>query len=272
MASCPNCATKLPEGKFKCIDCGVYAMVEADNESVELNPAVSFKLSTAEPSDYERGKTGLIDECLGGGIVDTSTVLIAGSPGAGKSTLSLAIAKALISSGQGYSPTLYVAAEEAAGDIRARAIRIGLDTATQDNIHMIDALGGLPDVGCDTLISTMQALLDATQPGLIIVDSLQGLVGKDYATQELFCKSLKTYAKEYQCPSLILCHFNKDDDFAGERALEHAVDCTLTFTGDRKRPERLMTAVKNRFGATPVYQGFIHTATGLQRVTPVTSL
>lgn len=268
MAKCPNCATKLPPDTFKCEECGVYAMTEAEND--ELPQALTVKLSSVEPSDYNRGKTGLIDVCLGGGLVETSTVLIAGSPGAGKSTLSLSVAKSLIKSGQGFAPTLYIAAEEAIADIRARANRIGIDAYTQDNLFMLDALGGLPDFK-ETVGETLEALLEAIQPGFVILDSLQGLCGKDYAQHLEVCRVLKCHAKERQCPALILGHFNKDDDFAGEMSLAHAVDCTMTFTGDKNRPERLMTAVKNRFGPTPLFQGFIHTATGLEHVQPVTS-
>ena len=268
MAKCPNCKVKLPPDKFKCPDCGVFAMTDAANDDEETSAALTVKLSTVEASDYNRGKTGIIDVCLGGGLVETSTVLIAGTPGAGKSTLLLTVASNLIKSGEGFAPTLYIAAEEAPGDIRARANRLGLDQYAQDNIHMLDALGGLPNFE-ESVSETLAALLQATEPGLIILDSLQGLCGKDYTQQVIVCQTLKAYAKECQCPSFIINHFNKDDDFAGEMSLAHAVDVLLTLEGRADEPERILRCpVKNRFGPAPMSQKFIHTETGLIPWTP----
>lgn len=257
---CPNCNQPIYGNVPKCQNCGVWALSKT---SIEEEPAKTgiVKLSDVETSDYARGTTGLIDHCLGGGIVHTSTILLAGSAGAGKSTLSLSVAKNLIMTGQGFSPVLYIAAEEALGDIKARAVRIGIERFELEHIHMIDAMGGFT---LDDMIQVIQA----DEPGLIILDSLQGLCGKDYAAHVLVCQALKRYAKDNEAPAIILGHFNKEDDYAGETSLAHAVDCVLMFTGDPKRPERLLHCPqKNRFGPTPASQNFIHTATGLQPVT-----
>ena len=58
---------------------------------------------------------------LGGGIVPGSLVLIGGSPGIGKSTLTTMALANLLAAGR---RTLYVSAEESAAQIRLRAERL----------------------------------------------------------------------------------------------------------------------------------------------------
>lgn len=265
---CMGCNEPLLVGKNQCTLCGVWNMVP-DTQATEEDddPKPLFQpLSDAKPSDYERGLTQMIDVCLGGGIVFTSTVLLAGSAGGGKSTLSLHCANNLILSGEGFSPTLYIAAEEAVEDIKTRSDRIGI--TEQSHIYIVDALGGLPNMAGKPMQLVGECifeLLTQIEPGLVILDSLQGLCGKDYAAHELVCRAFKRYAKREECPAIILGHYTKDDDYAGEHTLAHAVDCVLTLTGDPKQPERVLRCPqKNRFGPTPVSQKFIHTETGLK--------
>ena len=81
-------------------------------------------------ADQRRLSTGIgeLDNVLGGGIVPGSLVLIGGSPGIGKSTLTTMVLANLHAAGR---RTLYVSAEESAAQIRLRAERLRLATRWQ---------------------------------------------------------------------------------------------------------------------------------------------
>ncbi|MGN6189303.1 MAG: ATPase domain-containing protein, partial [Conexibacter sp.] len=64
---------------------------------------------------------GELDRVLGGGVVPGSLVLIGGSPGIGKSTLTTMALAHLAAGGR---RTLYVSAEESAAQIKLRAERL----------------------------------------------------------------------------------------------------------------------------------------------------
>src|SRR6185436_2014950 len=80
-------------------------------------------LARVEASDVARLSTGIgeLDRVLGGGVVPGSLVLIGGSPGIGKSTLTTMALANLAAAGR---RTLYVSAEESAAQIKLRAERL----------------------------------------------------------------------------------------------------------------------------------------------------
>ena len=82
-----------------------------------------LRLADVQAQRYERLKTeiGELDRILGGGLVPGSLVLIGGSPGIGKSTLTSMALGNLEGAGR---RTLYVSGEESAAQIRLRAERL----------------------------------------------------------------------------------------------------------------------------------------------------
>ena len=81
-------------------------------------------LRDVEVPQVERLLTGIgeFDRVLGGGLVPGSLVLLGGSPGIGKSTLTNMALGNLQAAGR---RTLYVSGEESAAQIRLRAARLG---------------------------------------------------------------------------------------------------------------------------------------------------
>src|SRR5919204_4361216 len=81
-------------------------------------------LGEVEAPAVERLLTGIgeLDRVLGGGLVPGSLVLIGGSPGIGKSTLTSMALGNLQKSGR---RTLYVSGEESAAQVKLRAERLG---------------------------------------------------------------------------------------------------------------------------------------------------
>ena len=106
---------------------------------------------------------GELDRILGGGLVPGSLVLIGGSPGIGKSTLTSMALGNLEGAGK---RTLYVSGEESAAQIRLRAERLP-GAALQVPV--------LAETDLDTVLAT----LEHERPEVCVIDSVQTLHAGD---------------------------------------------------------------------------------------------
>jgi DNA repair protein RadA/Sms len=196
-----------------------------------------------EAPAVERVRTGIgeLDRVLGGGLVPGSVVLIGGSPGIGKSTLTTAALGDLARQGR---PVLYVSGEESAAQVRLRAERLG--------DHALDV-----PIVADTDLDAVLATIDAERPDVCVVDSVQvlydsalsGSPGSVAQVREV-ARRLMRAAKERGVAVVLVGHVTKEGALAGPRVLEHLVDCVLSFEGERERTYRTLRALKNRFGST----------------------
>jgi DNA repair protein RadA/Sms len=183
-----------------------------------------------------------LDRVLGGGLVPGSLVLIGGSPGIGKSTLTLAALGNLNSSAKG--GVLYVTGEESAAQVRLRAERISSGAL------------GVPIIA-ETDVSVVEATLEAERPAVCVIDSVQTLhdpslssaAGSVAQVREATARLMRV-AKQRRIATFIVGHVTKDGTLAGPRVMEHLVDCVLHFEGERERTYRTVRALKNRFGST----------------------
>ena len=229
MISCMACGSSIPQGKSQCPTCLQWNDPEPSISKHGFTGSIT--LADAVASDVDRILTGPWDEALGGGIVIDSVILIGGEPGAGKSTLALHVCSAIAEKRK----VLYIATEESPGQIKGRADRLGV--LGQRNIQVL-----FPDN-----VGEVEMEIKERKPQAIILDSLPGLVGYDEKRAIVICEMLKRYAIEFQAPSIIIDHINKEGDLAGLMRLQHAVDVVLTF---RPHPEgRVIRAEKNRHGA-----------------------
>jgi DNA repair protein RadA/Sms len=184
---------------------------------------------------------GELDRILGGGIVPGSLVLLGGSPGIGKSTLTSMALGNLQGAGR---RTLYVSGEESPAQIRLRAERLP-GAALQVPV--------LAETDLDTVLAT----LDAERPEVCVIDSVQTLVAGDLTgaagsvgqVREV-ADRITRLAKARSIAVLLVGHVTKEGSLAGPRVLEHLVDCVLQFEGERERTYRTLRALKNRFGST----------------------
>ena len=191
----------------------------------------------------ERLETGIgeLDRVLGGGLVPGSIVLIGGSPGIGKSTLTTSALANLAAEGR---KVLYVSGEESAAQVRLRAERLG-ERALQ-----------IPIVA-ETDLGRVLATLGAERPAACVVDSVQvlydaeltGSPGSVGQVREVAGRLMRV-AKESGVAVVLVGHVTKEGALAGPRVLEHLVDCVLAFEGERERTYRTLRALKNRFGST----------------------
>jgi DNA repair protein RadA/Sms len=191
----------------------------------------------------ERMSTGIgeLDRVLGGGLVPGSLVLLGGSPGIGKSTLTN---MALGHLQDGGHRTLYVSGEESAEQVRLRAERLG-PGALKVPI--------LAETDLDTVLDTIAA----EAPAACVIDSVQtlnsgelsGAPGSVGQVREVAGQVMEL-AKSRGTAVILVGHVTKEGALAGPRVLEHLVDCVLQFEGERERPYRELRALKNRFGST----------------------
>jgi DNA repair protein RadA/Sms len=185
--------------------------------------------------------TGELDRVLGGGLVPGSLVLLGGSPGIGKSTLTNMVLGHLQGAGHG---TLYVSGEESAEQVRLRAERLG---AAALEVPV------LAETDLDTVLET----LSEQAPRACVIDSVQTLRVADMSSapgsvaqvREVAARIMEV-AKAQGTAVVLVGHVTKDGALAGPRVLEHLVDCVLMFEGERERPYRELRALKNRFGST----------------------
>ena len=198
------------------------------------------------------------DRVCGGGVVPGSALLVGGDPGVGKSTLILqALAQYAATGGK----AVYISGEEAMGQVRLRASRMGLSDAPV-------ALGAATCV--EDILSTLE---QGPPPGIIAIDSIQTIwtsaldaAPGTIAQVRTASFDLVRYAKSTGAALLLVGHVTKEGQIAGPKQVEHLVDAVLYFEGERGHHFRVLRAVKNRFGPTDEIGVFEMTGTGLEQV------
>jgi DNA repair protein RadA/Sms len=212
------------------------------NGPAELKVAPRL-LSDVGAAPVARMSTGIgeLDRVLGGGLVPGALVLLGGSPGIGKSTLTNMVLGNLADAGR---RTLYVSGEESAEQVRLRAERL--------------SPGALKvPILAETDLETVLGTLAGEQPDVCVIDSVQtlnaaelsGAPGSVGQVREVAGRIMEL-AKARSIAVILVGHVTKDGALAGPRVLEHLVDCVLQFEGERERPYRELRALKNRFGST----------------------
>jgi DNA repair protein RadA/Sms len=258
---CSECGLTVAKWLGQCPECQAWGSI-AEVGASRVPLSAGLVSSPARPIDSieveaaTSRSTGIdeLDRVLGGGLVAGAVVLLAGEPGAGKSTLCLEVAARAARDG---APTLYVTGEESAAQVRLRAERTGgLDP------HLW--------LAAETDLSAVLTHIDAVKPGLLVVDSVQtigsaaveGTAGG--VTQiRAVTAALVAVAKERGVATVLVGHVTKDGSIAGPRLLEHLVDVVLHFEGDRHSTLRLVRAVKNRFGPADEVGCFALTGDGI---------
>ena len=248
---CRECGKTSPKWLGKCTDCGAWNSFDEEeirenpknagiNKSRSINKAEKF--SELQLPTYMRTKTGMgeLDRVLGGGLVDSSVVLLSGEPGIGKSTLLLQICSELGKTRK----VLYVSGEESKGQLKLRAERIGIEG---DSIYL------LTETDIDAVLDECGEL----KPDVVIIDSVQTLstmrlssVPGSITQVREGAMAFINYAKSNGAAVFLVGHVNKEGGISGPKVLEHMVDAVLYFEGERTNSYRIIRAIKNRFGST----------------------
>lgn len=266
---CQSCGAVSTRWQGQCADCGEW------NTIVEDAPATVFSqkhdLSSGgrgiefvplnKPTELPvRKSTGLaeFDRALGGGLVPGSAVLMGGDPGIGKSTLLLQTAATIA---RGGNDVVYVSGEEAAGQVRLRAARLGIADAP---IRLAS------ETSVRDILTTLG---QGEPPALLVIDSIQTMHSDTIegapgtVSQVRGCAlELIRFAKQHGTALMLVGHVTKDGNIAGPRVLEHMVDVVMSFEGDRSHQYRILRALKNRFGAVDEIGVFAMATEGLEEV------
>jgi DNA repair protein RadA/Sms len=273
---CKGCGAVSTKWAGRCDACGAWNSVEEQTALSAAGPAgktlgaargrrvTLAPLSGTDPAP-PRMTTGVaeLDRVLGGGLVPASAVLIGGDPGIGKSTLLLQAAAAYAQKGHS---VVYVSGEEATAQIRMRAARLGL----ADTPVMLAAETNLRDV-----LTT----LDEDRPDVAVIDSIQTMwvdniesAPGSVSQVRAAAHELVNFAKRRGTAVILVGHVTKDGQIAGPRVVEHMVDATVYFEGERGHQFRILRVVKNRFGPSGEIGVFEMTGRGLIQVTNPSAL
>lgn len=266
---CQACGSIAQRWQGQCADCGEWnTLAEEAPETVfsarhDLSSggrAIAFEPLDAPGEKLRRRSTGLaeFDRALGGGLVPGSAVLMGGDPGIGKSTLLLQAAAKIAASG---GDAVYISGEEAAGQVRLRAERLGLAGAP----IRLAAATSVRDI--------LTTLGQMAAPGLLVIDSIQTMhsdqiEGAPGTVSQVRASAFELirYAKENGVALVLVGHVTKDGSIAGPRVLEHMVDVVMSFEGERSHQYRVLRCIKNRFGPVDEIGVFAMEGQGLAEV------
>ncbi|MGB4847891.1 MAG: DNA repair protein RadA, partial [Saprospiraceae bacterium] len=246
---CNNCGATSSNRLGRCPQCNEWdtfteeIIQSATPQSVRLAekeksiPTLLSELNIENEMRVALGDSEL-ERVLGGGIVPGSLILMAGEPGAGKSTLCLQLAS---------NPSLrilYISGEESASQIKMRAQRLNIKG---DNCHIL----------AETDLNKIIEAIVNIQSGIVIIDSVQTMYSPELesvpgsVSQIRECSyRLQQLAKQTGITIIMVGHITKEGDIAGPKLMEHIVDVVLHLEGDRQYHLRLLRCIKNRFGST----------------------
>jgi DNA repair protein RadA/Sms len=262
--SCANCGAQFTKWTGRCLECGKWGTIEKSQSSMtndqkvndqNYSPIKTIALSEISGKNVARMTTNIseLDRVLGGGIVPGSLILLGGSPGIGKSTLSLQIAASIPN-------TLYISAEESVDQVKLRADRLKITSPTLKLAN-------------ESVIEHIIATIKESKPALAILDSIQTLYSNEVEGEagnlnQVRASTVKLLeaAKSLNIPLILIGHVTKEGVVAGPKTLEHLVDTVLYLEGDQHHFFRILRTVKNRFGATDEIGVFQMVESGLEEV------
>jgi len=241
---CSACGDDFPKWNGQCPTCKEWGTlsdfsISKHKKNGDLKDTLPLNdILNSDPVKRMKTKLIEVDRVLGGGLLPGSLILLGGSPGVGKSTLSLHVCSGL------NQKSLYFSAEESEEQVAIRARRLGIKT---ENLFLSSEsdLGGI--------ITHIERL----EPKFVIIDSIQtiynseldSLPGSPSQIKDCGQKFLEI-SKNKNITILIVGHVTKEGTIAGPKMLEHMVDTVLYLEGDDRYEHRILRSTKNRFGAT----------------------
>ncbi|MDD8015543.1 MAG: DNA repair protein RadA [Acidobacteriota bacterium] len=243
---CQSCGYHSPKWIGRCSSCGEWNTML---EEIEEQTAAEISFQPSEAVLYqdikEAGKQRIqveieeFNKVLGGGAVLGSLVLIGGEPGIGKSTLLLQVGRDFAAAGE---TVLYVSGEESLEQIKIRGDRLGV---RDGKLYL------LAETNLERIIAQAEKLM----PRVMVLDSVQTVFSSKLTSSPGTISQVREvanqvfrFAKKNQIPSFLIGHITKDGSLAGPKSLEHMVDVVLLFEGERDHSQRILRALKNRFG------------------------
>ena len=241
---CSSCGDDFPKWNGQCPSCREWGTlseftISKHKKNGDLKDTLPLNdILNSDPVRRMNTKLKEVDRVLGGGLLPGSLILLGGSPGVGKSTLSLHVCSGL------NQKSLYFSAEESEEQVAIRARRLGIKT---ENLFL----------SSESDLSGIITHIERLEPKFIIIDSIQtiynseldSLPGSPSQIKDCGQKFLEI-SKNKNITILIVGHVTKEGTIAGPKMLEHMVDTVLYLEGDDRYEHRILRSTKNRFGAT----------------------
>lgn len=198
----------MAKGKYFCVSCKQFnppGVEKAEGDGTIL-------LKDVKGSTTRRIKSGPWDPNFGeGGIALKSANLIAGVPGAGKSTLVSQIMSALIlKTGK---EGLLVSAEEEEEQANERTKRLRLKGYDKMRILPVQKRNDV----------SLEEIIGFYKPCCFVLDSVS-MFTPDLEEQVEISKQAKLLAVKLDCIAFVIAHVTKEEGIAGAMKLQHAVD------------------------------------------------
>ncbi len=204
---------------------------------------INYRDITKEEKQIATIKTGdeVFDAFLSdaGGFVAGSAIYLTGTPGAGKTTLSVVIQRLL----ENCKTSLY-SREMTNGDVMMQMQRYKIK---HHNAYIIDK------EMCGSINEYIKEL-DELMPSVVILDSIQIVLKEDFpdsppeqAAYNLI-QSLIAWAKRNNAVIIVIGHVNKDGSFEGKNTVIHLFDAHLEMIYNKDKGIRTLSWAKNRKG------------------------
>jgi len=210
---------------------------------LNINKTKFEKISNIDVPDifYNRLKSGIdvVDNAFGDGFLPSSTVVMSGEPGTGKTTFLLQVLEELAIRKYNVG---YISGEECIELLKVNCDRIGVKNVLACN-----------ETNLNSILKHIPSF-DA-----LVIDSFQSLnTNKRGLAHEKECvEKICAAAKKHQTTVFIISHITKTGKMKGSTLLPHSVDvvCHLTRHDDFDEMEDksvVLNITKNRFGPTLV--------------------
>lgn len=238
---CTGCETEYSKWQGQCSHCGQWNLIEevigSSGSPVTKDAMALSKIPSAKDAKIHTTALTFLDRVLGGGVPGGTTLLLAGEPGIGKSTVLFQMMAAQ------KETVLYVSAEESLSQLASRFKNL----SAQAPDHLL--------LFTDPHIELIETQIKKTKPAVVVIDSIQMILSDDVSRAKGGVSTLREttdrlvqMAKAAGCILWIVGHVNKEGEIAGPKVLEHMVDTVLTFSMARESHLRILQVGKHRFG------------------------
>ncbi len=268
---CTKCKGQSPKWGGQCLHCKEWNTLVEDvinigktpkKLDIELSrPIISIDRIVIKKNRI-LSKINELDRVLGGGLMQDSLILLTGTPGIGKSTLTLQICHQMSILGK---KVIYFSGEESTDQISSRAKRLNI----KSTINLLNTND------LDVVLLT----IEREKPEFIIIDSVQVMASAELPSQagsisqvRYVTEQLMKVAKGKNIPVLLIGHVNKEGNLAGPQVLTHLVDTVLFLEGDQYQDYRMLRSTKNRFGTVDEVGVFQMTSNGMDEVSNPSAL
>ena len=156
-------------------------------------------------------------------------------------------------------PTYFISAEQDKGELKMTIDRLQLPLE-RGMLRVLKKMGAGGSID--------EEIFKTAPPGMLILDSVTALCGKDKDAQVAVGRLYKQYSVKYKAPSFLISHMTKEGDLAGLLTLQHDVDAIASFFPSENERSRfygqpVLELHKYRFGPTHKEYQLIMTPLGL---------